>query len=235
MFGATCGTCGFRYAEYQGHIIPCPRCAAAELERRVEKVEYAAATQHEVELSNQIGDLESRLARLEEEKGGDVMPIHPWPQRVHPFLVELIDQVCGQFAIPNVRLARPYFGYRSNQEQAALYAQGRAPLYEVNMQRILVGLTPITETENQRTVTNAKPGQSKHNLDPAEAGDLVVVSLAKGVQYVWDAGVDLQGDGIAEYVELGRIGERLGLIWGGAWKTKDYGHLELPPEEFGED
>ena len=24
--GATCATCGFRYWEYQGHIIPCPRC-----------------------------------------------------------------------------------------------------------------------------------------------------------------------------------------------------------------
>lgn len=161
------------------------------------------------------------------------MPSYPWPHKVHAFLVELVYQTCTQFAIPNVRLARPYFGYRSNQEQTALYAQGRQPLYEVNMQRVRAGLTPISEEENQRTVTNAKPGQSKHNLDPAEAADLVVVSLAKGVQYVWDSGVDLQGDGIAEYVELGRIGEQLGLVWGGAWKMKDYGHLELPPEGSG--
>lgn len=157
------------------------------------------------------------------------MPHTPWPQRCHPILVELVDSTCEEFAIPGVRLARPYFGFRSDQEQLALYVQGRAPLYEVNMQRIRANLTPITGAENERTVTNAKPGQSNHNLDPAEAADLVVVSLAKGVQYVWDEGADLDEDGVAEYVELGRIGERLGLIWGGAWKRKDWGHLELPP------
>lgn len=27
---------------------------------------------------------------------------------------------------------------------------------------------------------------------------------------------------------LGRIGEELGLIWGGRWKVRDLGHFELP-------
>lgn len=27
--------------------------------------------------------------------------------------------------------------------------------------------------------------------------------------------------------EIGLIGEKLGLIWGGRWKQKDYGHLEM--------
>lgn len=165
------------------------------------------------------------------------MPSHPWPTRVHPFLVELTDQMCQKYAIPQVRLARPYFGYRSDQEQAALYAQGRQPLYEVNLQRVRAGLTPISESENKNTVTNARPGASKHNADPSRAVDLVVVSLVKGVQYVWDEGADLDHNGVAEYMELGVIGEGLGLVWGGRFDLDpgirvkpDWGHFQLPEE-----
>ena len=32
--GATCATCGFRYWEYQGHIIPCPLCYPANVTRK---------------------------------------------------------------------------------------------------------------------------------------------------------------------------------------------------------
>src|SRR3990167_7737575 len=32
-YGGKCGVCGFEYREYQGHIIPCPRCELEELKR----------------------------------------------------------------------------------------------------------------------------------------------------------------------------------------------------------
>ena len=156
----------------------------------------------------------------------------PYPKNVHPALVELVDQMQEQYEKVSLHCAaKPYFGYRSTEEQAALYAQGRQPLWDVNMLRSRVGMSPITETENQRTVTNARPGASEHNANPARAVDMVIVDLHNGVNYVWDAGLDLDTDGIAEYVELGRIGEQLGLTWGGAWKMKDWGHFELPAED----
>jgi len=33
--GATCGSCGFRYWEHKGHIIPCPVCALAALQQHL--------------------------------------------------------------------------------------------------------------------------------------------------------------------------------------------------------
>lgn len=32
LAGGECSTCGFRYFEYKGHIIPCPRCEAERLD-----------------------------------------------------------------------------------------------------------------------------------------------------------------------------------------------------------
>lgn len=39
----------------------------------------------------------------------------------------------------------------------------------------------------------------------------------------------LQWDGAdPTWAAVGRIGEELGLVWGGRWKVKDWGHFELP-------
>lgn len=160
------------------------------------------------------------------------MAQYPWPQNVHPALVELIQRTCEGYALASPRcMAKPYFGYRSNEEQAALYAQGRHPLWDVNMLRGRAGLPPITALENKKIVTKARPGASEHNANPARAADLVIVNLRNGTNYVWDAGLDLDGDGLAEYAELGAIGEKLGLVWGGRWEMKDWGHFELPAED----
>ena len=43
IFGATCGSCGFRYGEHKGHVIPCPRCAAESTEAKLKDVEEADA------------------------------------------------------------------------------------------------------------------------------------------------------------------------------------------------
>lgn len=95
--------------------------------------------------------------------------------------------------------------YRSNDEQAELYAIGR--------------------TVKGRKVTNAKPGQSKHNIvdtktgkPAAEAYDIAILVNGK---LNWNL-----DDPIWEIV--GKAGEELGLEWAGRWERFREGpHFQL--------
>ena len=95
--------------------------------------------------------------------------------------------------------------YRSPAEQADLYAQGR--------------------TAPGKIVTNAKPGESKHNakLPDGSAGSQAfdVVPLRFG-KPVWDETDPL-------WDQIGAIGIGLGLEWAGHWEHfKEYPHFQLP-------
>lgn len=95
--------------------------------------------------------------------------------------------------------------YRSNDEQAKLYAIGR--------------------TVKGRKVTNAKPGQSKHNIvDPktdkpaAESYDIAILVNGK---LNWNL-----DDPVWEIA--GKAGEELGLEWAGRWERFREGpHFQL--------
>lgn len=94
--------------------------------------------------------------------------------------------------------------YRSNEEQAAAYAQGR--------------------TKSGRIITDAKPGESKHNIVDAarrpssQAFDVVPIVNGK---CDWDANDPV-------WQKLGEIGESLGLEWAGRWvHFKEYPHFQL--------
>ena len=94
--------------------------------------------------------------------------------------------------------------YRSNEEQAAAYAQGRtAP-------------GPI--------VTNAKPGQSKHNATiggkpAAQAFDFVPLEHGKAQ---WSADCP-------QWRKAADIGKKNGLEWAGDWpRFREFPHLQLP-------
>jgi|SRR3990167_70934 len=98
--------------------------------------------------------------------------------------------------------------YRSNREQAEAYAKGR--------------------TMPGAIVTNAKPGQSKHNavntlLRPAsQAVDVVPMRAGK---CVWD-------DRDPVWQTVGEIGERVGLEWAGRWtKMRELAHFQLLKQE----
>lgn len=97
--------------------------------------------------------------------------------------------------------------WRSHEEQAALYAQGR--------------------TAPGKIVTNAKPGQSSHNHTaggrPASLA-LDVVPLRNG-KAVWNTtGADGQ-----LWKRVGELGEQAGLAWAGRWtRFKEYPHFEHP-------
>lgn len=93
--------------------------------------------------------------------------------------------------------------YRSNEEQAILYAQGR--------------------TSPGKIVTYALPGESKHNNveggDPASLAFDVVPLI--GGKPMWDASNPV-------WKVLGSIGKSVGLKWAGDWKRfKEYPHFEV--------
>ena len=94
--------------------------------------------------------------------------------------------------------------YRSDEEQAALFAQGR--------------------TAPGRIVTNAPPGRSAHNCasrdgPAAKAFDIVVLAAGKpdwdGSHPAWEA--------------AGKIGEKVGLEWAGRWRSfPEKPHFQSP-------
>lgn len=95
--------------------------------------------------------------------------------------------------------------YRSDDEQAKLFAQGR--------------------TAPGNVVTNAPPGQSAHNcVNPAggpaaRAFDIVPVVNGKPC---WDSANPV-------WQSVGKIGEAVGLEWAGRWKSfKEFPHFQLP-------
>ena len=89
--------------------------------------------------------------------------------------------------------------YRSNDEQAALYAQGR--------------------TKPGAIVTNARPGDSYHNWRCA----LDVVPLRNGKPVWGTSGPD--GD---LWRKIGEMGEAVGLEWAGRWtgKLREMAHFQ---------
>lgn len=97
-----------------------------------------------------------------------------------------------------------YCTYRSNKEQAELYAQGRS--------------------KPGKVVTYAKPGQSNHNftIDGKPASKAFdCVPLVHGKPQ-WSNKDPL-------WQQLGKIGTEVGLMWAGNWtRFKEYPHFELP-------
>lgn len=104
--------------------------------------------------------------------------------------------------------------YRAQAEQDALYAQGRTTPGAI---------VTWTKSSLHSKVDNAgKPA--------AEAFDVAVLQDGKPT---WVTKVDVNENNLSDYEEIGRIGERLGLIWGGRFRNSkgqprpDYPHLQL--------
>jgi peptidoglycan L-alanyl-D-glutamate endopeptidase CwlK len=119
---------------------------------------------------------------------------------------------------------------RTVKEHVALYAQGRELLFDTNELRHMAGLPPITSEQNKYKVTWTL--QSKHLIDlddgnpdndKSRAFDF---AIAPGGKPVWDLKVDVNKDNEPDYIEAGKIGESVGLRWGGRFKTPDMSHFE---------
>lgn len=93
--------------------------------------------------------------------------------------------------------------FRSHTEQAKLYAQGR--------------------TEPGRIVTNAKPGESAHNvtIGPVPASMALDFVPLIGGKPQW------RNDHPA-WLQAGEIAESVGLEWAGRWKRfREFPHVQL--------
>jgi len=124
-----------------------------------------------------------------------------------PRLQRAVDLILG-WALYDLTIVS---GRRSNEEQAALYAQGRTTPGDV--------------------VTYKKPGTSKHNATPALAVD---VAPWVGGRLSWNAGdfdaVDFPALAKRATDQLraeGLLTADQRVVSGAAWKMKDRPHLEL--------
>lgn len=93
--------------------------------------------------------------------------------------------------------------YRSQEEQDALYEQGRTRAGKI-----------VTWTHHSRHTAR-------------RAFDIAI--LKNGLP-CWDTKVSVNDNEVPDYIEAGHIGEKCGLVWGGIWKTPDLPHFELPKE-----
>jgi peptidoglycan L-alanyl-D-glutamate endopeptidase CwlK len=122
---------------------------------------------------------------------------------------------------------------RTEAEQAALYAQGRKGLNEVNSLRAAAGMPPITGALNKIKTKNLT---SIHQFGCAFDIAITIganprVRPSEGQTHrsapTYDITADLNENDIPDYEEIGAIGEALGLRWGGRFSFKDYGHFEF--------
>lgn len=95
-------------------------------------------------------------------------------------------------------------GYRSSEEQDALFNQGRSSAGNI--------------------VTNARGGESYHNYGLAI--DFALRTPEGNV--VWDMERDDNGNGKADWMEVVDLAKELGFTWGGDWANfPDYPHLQM--------
>jgi hypothetical protein len=115
------------------------------------------------------------------------------------------------------------FTRRTDEEQWALWLQGRRELEEVNDARLAAGLPAISRAENARKVTNCdgKTTRSKHQ--DGLAYDLGIMG-AKG-SLDWNPPRET-------LVRLGELGESVGLEWGGRWAPLDARGIGWDPWHF---
>lgn len=133
---------------------------------------------------------------------------------LHPIVREKAIDLYTNRVVPAVTgeyFCRVVYTYRSFEQQAELYAQGRTKLFDKEGKRLGI-------------VTKAKPGQSFHQYGMAI--DFCLVNK-KGVS--WEVVKDYDKDGKADWLEVVDIFKAAGWLWGGDWRSfKDYPHLEFP-------
>lgn len=141
--------------------------------------------------------LETLLDRSEKNMGSGIHPV------VKESALEMVKRAYQEGILVQISA-----GYRSMEEQAKLYGQGRLGyIYDGKNYSDL----------SKPRVTNAMPGQSYHNYGLAI--DYVIVS-DDGKNGIWT--VD------AKWRRVAAIGKSLGFAWGGDWSSfKDYPHLDM--------
>ncbi|WP_026582374.1 M15 family metallopeptidase [Bacillus sp. J33] len=125
------------------------------------------------------------------------------PDSLHPIVAEKKDELITKAADKGINVVITQ-GFRSIEEQDALYEKGRS--------------------KEGNIVTHAKGGESYHNFGLAI--DFALLSV--NGQIIWDMKYDGNGNGQADWMEVVEIAKVLGFEWGGDWKHfKDNPHLQM--------
>ena len=110
-------------------------------------------------------------------------------------------------------------GFRTEQEQYALYCQGRESLDIVNEARKLAGMSPLPASENTYTVTKC---DGKTTKSPHQSGLAVDIVPAHGGVPYWPAENDIAWAPIAQAMKAH------GFKWGGEWESfRDCPHYQM--------
>jgi peptidoglycan L-alanyl-D-glutamate endopeptidase CwlK len=145
--------------------------------------------------------LDALLERSEKNMGG----VNP---SLKDYALELIKR-CYKEGI-YVQLSS---GYRSHEDQAKLFGQGRSNYIYKGKQ---YGRIKDANGKQLKVVTNAEPGQSIHNY-----------GLAIDYFLVSDDGEDALWTVNDKWKRVAAIAKKMGFEWGGDWKTfVDYPHLQ---------
>ena len=146
--------------------------------------------------------------------------------KMQEFITKLIIE-CKKRGIPIVvtSVARNIY------EQAALYAQGRKPLEEVNALRKVAGMLAIGGKDNNICTKTMK---SKHlvNRDNVESEDdfshAVDIAVVKDGNITWSLKADVNSNNITDYEEVGKIAKEIDptITWGGNWAWRDMCHYQ---------
>lgn len=136
--------------------------------------------------------VEIEIIQTDEEPDG----LHPVVEEYKNILVERAEEQGINVVITE--------GYRSPEEQDALYEQGRS--------------------EEGNIVTNAEGGTSYHNYGLAI--DFALEN--ENGQTIWDLEYDGNDDGTSDWMEVVAIAKELNFEWGGDWRNfPDYPHLQM--------
>jgi peptidoglycan L-alanyl-D-glutamate endopeptidase CwlK len=140
-------------------------------------------------------------------------------QHLHPDLVAAWQWADSEWDKRYPGRANPVLTqtFRSEAVQNAFFAQGRETLESVNAKRLAVGLAPIKDPQNRR-ITNARGGKSKHNVYPSKAFDIAFI---EGKNTIWT------GKLFEDFYSI--VKEKYpNVIWGGNFVSiKDAPHFEI--------
>jgi peptidoglycan L-alanyl-D-glutamate endopeptidase CwlK len=106
---------------------------------------------------------------------------------------------------------------RTNEEQVALFSQGRKPLAEVNALRAVAKMPPISEEQNRHTVTKAATvADSFHGYGLAFD---IAITDSTGRHIEWSDLSDWNDDDMNDWLQVGELAVSMGLEWGGNWTS----------------
>ncbi|WP_405131071.1 M15 family metallopeptidase [Paenibacillus sp. FSL H8-0317] len=144
----------------------------------------------------QKGDIDNRWPGTTIQ---EAMPI----TGLHPVVAENEELLVRKAARRGIVIVITH-GYRSSEEQDALFNQGRSSAGNI--------------------VTNARGGESYHNYGLAID---FALSTPDG-DVVWDMERDDNGNGKSDWMEVMELAKELGFTWGGDWANfPDYPHLQM--------